>query len=374
MNNFKNYNVDKNAKMRNYKIENNKKSKEDYSVEIDCLLKDQKIEYQLIEKKFVEKYSQYTIVCDKKFYKCVIDLANDFAMATQSNHCVRAYIQNGNVIVEVPNKIQADISLFDATKKYRVPNKQSIEWFLGEDINGNKVVTNFEKTPHLLIGGSIGSGKSNFIKSIISQIILNNKSNEVKFLLIDPKNMEYKQFKNLPYVLYNEVFSTNLDVQFALQKMKEKIEKRYTLFCDKRVLNIEKYNKKSKIQKLPKIVIVVDEFADYMFDIKQQFEDYVEYITKKGRACGIYLILATQRITDSTITNKIKRCFYNILTFNLCAEEDSLLLIDSPDAKYLSDNGDALFKDEQKNLNRLTTYYVTDEEIQNVINSIKKTN
>lgn len=337
----------------------------DYSSDLNYLFNDIGAKCKIIDKKFSNRYSQYVLNCEtKKDFDKVMANVNVIALITESYNGVRVIKNKLNIILEITNKEKGECRLLNVLKN---KGNKDLPLLLGEDVNGNCIKSSFQEIPHLLIGGSTGSGKSVYIKSLISYIISNYNSNEIKFLLIDPKNIEYNLFQKSPYVLENKIFSDNKEVLKVLQRIKEEINKRESLFCVNKTKNIDEYNNLRDINKLYKIVVVIDEFADFIYEEKEKFEEYIEFITKKGLEYGVYLILSTQRVYELTITDKIKKCFKNILAFNLCSGEDSKLLINSDDAKYLIGYGDFLFKDQKNNLKRLLAYNVSDEEIENII-------
>ncbi len=251
---------------------------------------------------------------------------------------------------------------------------------LGKDIYGNPVLADLSKMPHLLIAGSTGSGKSVCTNSIICSILMNYRPDEVKLVLVDPKKVELSNYNGVPHLL-TPVVTDPKKASVALQKVVNEMERRYNLFSDTSVKNIEgyneyvqKYNKKhpeAPMQKLHYLVTIIDELADLMLVASKEVEDSIMRITQMARAAGIHLIVATQRPSTDVITGVVKANIPSRIAFAVASSIDSRTILDMSGAEKLLGKGDMLYLPMGENTpTRIQGSYISDEEIKKLIDYV----
>ena len=242
---------------------------------------------------------------------------------------------------------------------------------LGLTIEGEPLITNIDKMPHGLIAGATGSGKSVCINTIILSLLYKSHYENVKLLLIDPKMVELTPYNGIPHLIspvITDVKAATMALKWAVKEM----EARYEKFVEAGVRNIVRYNEKilkekTNGEKLPYIVIIIDELADLMMVSPQDVEDAICRIAQKARACGIHLILATQRPSVDVITGLIKANIPTRIAFSVSSQVDSRTIIDTNGAEKLLGKGDMLFLENGSNkIMRLQGPFVSDEEIDRV--------
>lgn len=238
--------------------------------------------------------------------------------------------------------------------------KQTLPLIVGADIKGHPVIADLAKMPHLLIGGTTGSGKSVGLNTFILSLIAAKKPNEVKFVLIDPKKIEFSVYNNQKY-LYTPVITETADAVATLSYLAKEMDKRYTLFAKNMNKNLAEYNNHTD-KKLPYIVCVIDEFADLMAMDKNVEKDVMR-LAQKARASGIHLILATQRPSVDVLTGVLKANFPTRLAYKVASNADSRTILDTAGAEDLIGRGDALFLASNGELARLHGAYMPDSEI-----------
>lgn len=235
---------------------------------------------------------------------------------------------------------------------------------LGVNINGVPQFANLAKMPHLLVAGTTGSGKSVGLNTFILSLIARKSSDELKFVMIDPKRIEFSIYNNQEYMLY-PVITENSQAILALENLVSEMERRYTLFEENLNRNISEYNA-SSANKLPYIVCVIDEFADLMsFDKK--ISVLVQRLAQKSRAAGIHLIMATQRPSVDVVTGVLKANFPNRLAYKVASSSDSRTIIDEAGAEDLIGRGDALFLSGDGSLKRIHGAFVSDTDIKSIL-------
>ena len=315
----------------------------------------------------------------------VRNLADDFKLNMAAKDIrIEAPIPGKNTIgIEVPNKYAQVVSLqqiieTDAFKHATSP----LTVALGLTIEGKPLITDIGKMPHGLIAGATGSGKSVCINTILLSLLYKAHYNEVKFLLIDPKMVELSPYNGIPHLIspvITDVKAATMALKWAVNEMEE----RYERFVEAGVRNITKYNEKmvklNKVnEKMPFIVIVIDELADLMMVSPQDVEDAICRIAQKARACGIHLLVATQRPSVDVITGLIKANIPTRIAFSVSSQVDSRTMIDTAGAEKLLGKGDMLFVENGANKSlRLQGPFVSDEEIDRVahyMRSIAKPN
>ncbi|MER2261034.1 MAG: FtsK/SpoIIIE domain-containing protein, partial [Psychrobacillus sp.] len=247
-----------------------------------------------------------------------------------------------------------------------------LESALGLDLTGKPVTIDLRKMPHGLIAGATGSGKSVFINSLLVSLLYKATPDELKLLLIDPKMVELAPFNHIPH-LVSPVITDVKAATAALKWAVEEMERRYQLFAHIGVRDISRYNtlateKRQFAQKLPYLVIVIDELADLMMMAPTEVEDAICRIAQKARACGIHLVLATQRPSVDVITGLIKANIPTRIAFSVSSQIDSRTILDQQGAERLLGRGDMLYQGNgMSSPVRIQGTYVTDEEIESVI-------
>ena len=254
--------------------------------------------------------------------------------------------------IEVPNAKRVTITLRELLESDEFHNaKSKVTFAVGKDISGKTVVTDIAKMPHLLVAGSTGSGKSVLINTLIMSIIYKANPNDVKLIMVDPKMVEFMAYAEIPHLMI-PVVEDPKKASAALAWAVAEMEKRYKKFSELGVRDLEAYNNKIKkvkskddpeFQRMPQIVIIVDEFADLMMVASHDVEESVVRLAQKARAAGIHLVLATQRPSVNVITGIIKANVPSRIALSVSSQIDSRTIIDSAGAEKLLGNGDMLF-------------------------------
>ncbi|MHD0397435.1 DNA translocase FtsK [Staphylococcus simulans] len=275
--------------------------------------------------------------------------------------------------IEVPNVSPTKVNLKSIIESPQFKNSESkLTVAMGNRINNEPLLMDIAKTPHALIAGATGSGKSVCINSILLSLLYKNHPEELKLLLIDPKMVELAPYNGLPHLVSPVI----TDVKAATQSLKwavDEMERRYKLFAQYHVRNITAFNKKASYeQRLPKIVIVIDELADLMMMAPQDVEQSIARIAQKARACGIHMLVATQRPSVNVITGLIKANIPTRIAFMVSSSVDSRTILDSGGAERLLGYGDMLYLGNGMNKPiRVQGSFVSDEEIDAVVDFIK---
>ncbi|TQK62374.1 DNA translocase FtsK [Brevibacillus sp. AG162] len=285
---------------------------------------------------------------------------------------IEAPIPGRNAIgIEVPNMSSQPVLIEKIISSDKFQEHSSpLAVALGMDIGGEPIIADIKKMPHGLIAGSTGSGKSVCINSIIVSLLYKATPEQVRLLLIDPKMVELAPYNHLPH-LVTPVVTEAKQATASLKWAVEEMEKRYALFVDAGVRDIERYNQTTDDQ-LPYIVIVIDELADLMMVSPQDVEDCIIRIAQKARACGIHLLLATQRPSVDVITGNIKANVPTRLAFAVFSQVDSRTILDQSGAERLLGRGDMLFLESGTTPVRLQGNFVSDDEIERITHMIKK--
>lgn len=293
---------------------------------------------------------------------------------------IEAPIPGKNAVgVEVPNAENTMVRMSELINKVPQEKRNSKLLFtLGKDLLGQPVFCELNKMPHLLIAGATGSGKSVCINTIITSFLLRVKPDEVKLVLVDPKKVEFTPYHDIPHLLWPVITDPKM-ASFMLKKIVIIMEDRYNLFAEMgaREINVynqkvEDYNKNLKegeapMEKLPFIVVIIDELADLMQVAGKEVEGSIQRITQLARASGIHLIVATQRPSTDVITGLIKSNIPSRISFAVSSSIDSRTILDATGAERLLGNGDMLYSPSGQNApTRLQGCYVTDDEIKNV--------
>ncbi|WP_163539210.1 DNA translocase FtsK [Gracilibacillus sp. YIM 98692] len=292
---------------------------------------------------------------------------------------MEAPIPGKNTIgIEVPNLVSEPVVLQNMLIGDHFKQQASpLTVALGSDIEGNAIVTDLKKMPHGLIAGATGSGKSVCINTILISLLYKASHEEVKFLLIDPKMVELTPYNQIPH-LVSPVITDVKAATSALKWAVSEMEDRYEKFVEAGARDIERYNQKMERQgdnesKLPYMVIVIDELADLMMTSPQDVEDAICRIAQKARACGIHLIIATQRPSVDVITGLIKANIPTRIAFSVSSQVDSRTILDTNGAEKLLGKGDMLFiENGSADSKRIQGAFVSDDEIERVTSFVKK--
>ena len=281
--------------------------------------------------------------------------------------------------VELPNKQTTSVSVREILEQVPKGKENSkLLVALGKNIMGQPIFCEIDKTPHLLVAGSTGSGKSVCINSMITSILMRTKPDEVKLVLVDPKKVELSMYNGVPHLL-TPVVTDPKKANIVLQKIVKIMEDRFDLFESSKTKNIAGYNayveKKNeslpddeKIKKIPYIVVIIDELADLMLVAAKEVEDSIMRITQMARAAGIHLIVATQRPSTDIITGVVKSNIPSRISFAVSSSIDSRTILDMSGAEKLLGKGDMLFLPQGENQPmRVQGTFISDDEIKAVV-------
>lgn len=282
--------------------------------------------------------------------------------------------ETGKIVLEIPNRHRKPLDFKDIS--YTIQETKGLTVCLGKGLNNNNYKINLCDTPHLLVAGTTGSGKSVFINSIICQLISNYSKNELELSLIDPKKVELSIYKNVEHV--TDIATDLQSATTVLQNAIKQVEQRYKLLEENNTRNIENYNKKA-YNKLPYKLIIIDELADILLQDKKNrkrtinnemtLEGYIVRIAQIGRACGVHLIVATQRPSSDVITGLIKANIPSRVAFSVSSKVDSRIILDDKGAEKLTGKGDLLFKMVgNEEITRIQSPFISDEEVESIVN------
>ena len=320
------------------------------------------------------------------------DLAR--TMTVPSLRVVETVPGTAHIGIEIPNDDRETVSLKDIISSKEFENsKAALTMALGKDIQGKPVCVDLHKLPHLLVAGTTGSGKSVAVHSMIVSLLYKHDVDHLKFLMIDPKMLELSTYEGLPHLLHPVVTDMN-EAKSVLHWCVQEMERRYRFMMDLNVRNIQSYNKQIKKnkdeginavysptegnneryhEKLPYIVVVVDEFADMMQTVGKKVEDLITRLAQKARAAGIHLILATQRPSVNVITGLIKANIPTRIGLKVSSNIDSRTILDSMGAEQLLGLGDMLFRGSGTNiLQRIHGAFVSEGEITKISDFLRE--
>ena len=320
------------------------------------------------------------------------DLAR--TMTVPSLRVVETVPGTAHIGIEIPNDDRETVSLKDIISSKEFENsKAALTMARGKDIQGKPVCVDLHKLPHLLVAGTTGSGKSVAVHSMIVSLLYKHDIDHLKFLMIDPKMLELSTYEGLPHLLHPVVTDMN-EAKSVLHWCVQEMERRYRFMMDLNVRNIQSYNKQIKKnkdeginavysptegnneryhEKLPYIVVVVDEFADMMQTVGKKVEDLITRLAQKARAAGIHLILATQRPSVNVITGLIKANIPTRIGLKVSSNIDSRTILDSMGAEQLLGLGDMLFRGSGTNiLQRIHGAFVSEGEITKISDFLRE--
>ena len=307
----------------------------------------------------------------------ILNLQDDLAMALSAETIrIQAPIPGKDVVgIEIPNDTVDTIYLREILDDKLFKDSSSpLTIALGKDIVGKPFVTDLKKLPHLLIAGTTGSGKSVGINAMILSLLYKNSPDQLRLLMIDPKMLEFSTYNDIPHLL-TPVITKPKQAIVALNNMVNEMERRYELMADARTKNIENYNEKVKKEggeHFPYIVVIIDELADLMMTSGKDVEHSIARLAQKSRACGIHLIVATQRPSVDVVTGLIKANLPSRISYRVGQKIDSKIILDQMGAESLLGRGDMLFTPPgSTGLVRLHAPWATEEEIEKIVEFIK---
>jgi len=352
------------------------------------VLRNFEIEAQLIDTHIGPAVTKFEIRPDANVkVSKILNLTDDVKMQLAVRDIrIEAPIPGHNAVgVEIPNVQAVPVKMKECVA--RIPEKeksQPLLFILGKDLLGNVITCRLDKMPHLLIAGATGSGKSVCMNAIITSLLLRTKPDDVKMLLVDPKKVEFTPYQKIPHLI-GPVINDAAQASNALKAIVKIMEDRYDIFSKCGVRNIQVYNEKvkdgtineglteaqPKYQKMPYIVVIIDELADLMVVAGKEVESSIQRITQLARAAGIHLIVATQRPSTDVITGIIKANIPSRIAFSVSSGIDSRTILDHIGAERLLGNGDMLYLPiGQSASTRVQGVFVTDAEVQRICDMV----
>ncbi len=304
----------------------------------------------------------------------IVSLENDLGMVLKvsSVRIVGSIPGKAALGIEIPNPLRQIVYIREILgHETFLKSKAPLTIGLGKDVVGQPVCANLADMPHLLIAGATGAGKSVGLNDIICSILFKSSPEEVRLLMVDPKRIELSAYEDIPHLLHPVVVDPKMASR-ALQWAVLEMERRYGLMEEKRVKNITTYNQNSD-DKLPLIVIIIDELADLMMVASKDVEASVARLAQMARAAGMHLILATQRPSVDVLTGLIKANFPTRMSFKVSSKIDSRTILDTSGAEHLLGKGDMLFVPPgASTMLRIHAAYITEEEIDKVVSFLKE--
>jgi len=301
----------------------------------------------------------------------IINLADDISRSMGVGAVRIAQIFGTQYLgVEVPNDQRESVTIKELLSNENFKSTtHKIPICIGKDISGNIEVIDLSKTPHLLVAGTTGSGKSVFINTLLASILYKFSPSELRLILIDPKMLELSVYNDIAHLLTPVVTEPKKAI-IALKWVCKEMERRYSMMNEEGTRSLEGYNQKVSEQ-LPYIVVFIDEMADLMMTAGKEVEHYVQRLAQMARACGIHLVMATQRPSVDIITGSIKANFPSRVSFQVASKYDSRTVLGEIGAEQLLGNGDMLMSKNGSNLIRYQSAFISDNEVNKLINEIK---
>ncbi|OGK31254.1 hypothetical protein A3B02_00240 [Candidatus Roizmanbacteria bacterium RIFCSPLOWO2_01_FULL_42_14] len=322
--------------------------------------------------------TQYAIeiVMGTKLSK-ITALSNDLALALAAptgQVRIEAPMPGRSLVgIEIPNRRSEIVSLKRMMLDPEVSeNHHPLTVPLGLDVSGRTVVTNLGKMPHALVAGTTGSGKSVLLNAWICSFLFRTTPEDLRLILIDPKRVEFTQYNGIPHLL-TEVIVDSEKIISALKWTVGEMNNRYKLFAQVGARNLESYNERPGIQKLPYIIFIIDELSDLMIAAAREAEEYITRIAQMARATGIHLILATQRPSVNVITGLMKANIPTRIAFNVASLIDSRVVLDMPGAEKLVGKGDMLYLPaDQAKPRRIQGPYLSEKDVQHIVQFLRE--
>ena len=303
----------------------------------------------------------------------ITNLADDIALRLAASSVRIEQIPGKSAIgIEVPNKELEGVQLREVLENPKFDKaKSKLTVGLGKDIGGQGIFADLGKMPHLLVAGATGSGKSVCINTLITSILFKAKPDEVKFILVDPKMVELSNYNGIPHLMVPVVTDAKKAASVLNWSVQE-MEKRYSKFAEKGVRNMQGYNDSFPDDKMPAIVIIIDELADLMMVAPHDVEDAICRLAQKARAAGIHMVLATQRPSVDVITGIIKANVPSRISFAVSSQIDSRTILDRSGAEKLLGRGDMLFFPiGESKPRRVQGAFISDEEVEKLLAFIR---
>ena len=329
--------------------------------------------------------TRYDITIPKRFTaSSVIKRDWEIAMRLGLRDSVRIFAddEDGTIALEIPNKTREMVALTSVmnTEDFLSTKDVSLKFAIGKDIESQPVCGDLTKMRHLLIGGSTGSGKSEFLHSMIVSLISKYSPKDLRLILADSKQSEFMIYSGLPHLLTGEIITEAQPMVNALNWAIKEMERRYSLFKEKccegnPVRNIDEYNRKPGKggKKLPGLVIIVDELADFMSVARRDIQERIQRLAQKSRAAGIHLVLATQRPSVDVVTGVIKANIPSRVAFRTICELDSRTLLDEMGAEKLIGRGDMLIRTEGDcHCKRVQGAFIAEDELAGIVKAVKE--
>ena len=302
----------------------------------------------------------------------IINLADDISRSMGVGAVRIAQIYGTQFLgVEVPNNHRETVTIKELLSDDNFKNTSlKIPICIGKDISGNIEVIDLSKTPHLLVAGTTGSGKSVFINTLLASILYKFPPEDLRLILIDPKMLELSVYNDIAHLLTPVVTEPKKAI-ITLKWVCKEMERRYAMMNEENSRSLEGYNQKA-LEKLPFIIVFIDEMADLMMTAGKEVEHYVQRLAHMARACGLHLVMATQRPSVDIITGSIKANFPSRISFQVASKYDSRTVLGEIGAEQLLGNGDMLMTKNGGNLIRYQSAFISDSEVNKLINEIKK--
>jgi len=302
----------------------------------------------------------------------IINLAGDISRSMGVGAVRIAQIYGTQYLgVEVPNDFRETVSIKELLSDDNFKNNShKIPICIGKDISGKIEVIDLSKTPHLLVAGTTGSGKSVFINTLLTSLLYKFSPEDLRLILIDPKMLELSVYNDIAHLLTPVVTEPKKAI-IALKWVCKEMERRYSLMNEENTRSLEGFNQKSN-GKLPYIIVFIDEMADLMMTAGKEVEHYVQRLAQMARACGIHLVMATQRPSVDIITGSIKANFPSRISFQVASKYDSRTVLGEIGAEQLLGNGDMLMSKNGGNLIRYQSAFISDNEVNKLIKEIKQ--
>jgi S-DNA-T family DNA segregation ATPase FtsK/SpoIIIE len=360
----------------NESVKNNKKKLENIEQSSELLEKvfaDFNIEIKVINVKLGPVVTLFEILpAAGTKINTIINLAGDISRSMGVGPVRISQIYGTQYLgVEIPNNHRESVSIKELLSNDNyVSSLHKIPICIGKDISGNIEVIDLSKTPHLLVAGTTGSGKSVFINTLLTSILYKFSPEELRLILIDPKMLELSVYNDIAHLLTPVVTEPKKAI-IALKWVCKEMERRYSLMNEEGTRSLEGYNQKS-VEKLPFIVVFIDEMADLMMTAGKEVEHYVQRLAQMARACGIHLVMATQRPSVDIITGSIKANFPSRISFQVASKYDSRTVLGEVGAEQLLGNGDMLMSKNGTSLVRYQSAFISDGEVNKLIKEIKR--